>query len=541
MAPLNHWIDSLKRSENTRHNATPTGSSLDLGATVGIAIGIASVCSFALASFVYFFYIRRKPTMFARPRRENWVDADADADADAPENAVYGMKSSASRTGFGRVLAVFSPKWRKPKGSVRTRPSQYLPDEDLQPRQLPDKEFNDLHESAIELDGGLVAVDSAHLRAEVSHSSCSFKDPHRQLDCHGPIPSYTSSASKSEHDVSSIGHYRIENAPAPPPVDVNKLVITMPSTTDAAAPAAWHRKRTGPPPPLTIEPPGMHSQSPLDAYSAHSTYATARSPYEYCSINVPTVPPLPSHLRIEDFGTLFAYDGANSVHSSNSNSSSHPLQYPPSPQTPGSIPSMSRSDSGAQESYPLAPPTPTYSLPRSQPSPQRAAVIEATHFECLGPLPDHIPIPSPPHFRTQHQQQQDPFLTPRARTPEDRPPVEQQSNTTATSATGESIQVFVQDPLLHETDPFRPHHSPVHSTFSREHSVHAHSFQDSDLRKTRRDSADSLGSNFTVEEEMRIQAQIVKNLDALDKERVMGEMDIVHIPQISERRYSWEE
>ncbi|PSR80631.1 hypothetical protein BD289DRAFT_455186 [Coniella lustricola] len=58
--------------------------------------------------------------------------------------------------------------------------------------------------------------------------------------------------------------------------------------------------------------------------------------------------------------------------------------------------------------------------------------------------------------------------------------------------------------------------------------------------RQRRPSADSLGSNFTVEEEARIQAQIVKNLSMIGKERVVGGNDIVHIPQISNKRYSWE-
>lgn len=527
MAPLSHLLDFPKRLETSRDSTNPSESSLGLGATVGIAIAIAFICSFGLASFVYFYYVRRSRTMTPRARRKNW--------ADAMENGVHGTKVLAPKTRFGRVLSVFSYKRQKSRGHLHKRSSHCLADEDLRPRQLPGKEFEAVREPVVELEGGLAEGSTPFFGAEVTRSLSPFEDAH-EVDGNGPVLPYSSSARKSVQDGSMTGHYRPQGAPS---MELNNLVITMPSTTDAP-PAAWHRKRTGPPPPLTIEPPGMHSQSPSDAYSAYSTYATAHSPYEYCSINVPGVPPLPSCLPNDGFGTRVLYDRANSPHSSNSNHSSHPLQLPPSPQTPGSIPSISRSDSGAQEMNPLVPPTPTYSLPRSQPSPQRANVIDATHFECLGPLPDHIPIPSPPHFRTQHQPQQDPFLSPRIRTPENRPSMEQESRNTTISTTGESIQVFVQDPLLHETNPFRPHHSPVNPTFTREDSVRAHSLQDSDLRNARRESTDSLGSNFTVEEEAMIQAQIVKNLDALDKERVMGEMDIVHIPQISERRYSWE-
>ncbi|KAJ4423015.1 hypothetical protein N0V82_002282 [Gnomoniopsis sp. IMI 355080] len=522
MAPVYHQVNYLKPSENIRRSGVPSDASLDVGQTVGIAIGIAFVCSFALATFVYYYAARRKRSMTMRARRGQWTGA--------MEEGVYGTRALNPRTGLDRVLSMFSSKGRRPVGQ-QDRSSRYLSDEYSKPRQLPDKELNNLRESAVELDGGQKQGNAAFRRAEANNSLGPIEDTRAQV---GLATSQTS-ACNSERSVAS------EGTPASSSAGVKDLGITMPSTIKAtAAPAAWHRKRAGPPPPLTIEPPGMHSQCPMDPYSAYSTYTTSQSPYEYCSINVPSVPALPPQIPNDGFGTRFPYDGEDSLRSASSTRSSHPLQYPPSPQTPGSIPSISRSESGAQETQPLAPPTPTYSLPRSQPSPQRAAIIEATHFECLGPLPDHISIPSPPHFRTQHQQQQDPFLTPRVHTPEDRSPVGQESTTT-TAATGETIHVFVQDPLLHESNPFRHEPSPVHPTFDRAHSVHAHSLQDSDLSKTRRESADSLGSNFTVEEEARIQEQIVRNLDALDKERVMGEMDIVHIPQVSERRYSWED
>lgn len=532
MAPLHSLISSVKRSENIRRTAGSTEPPLDLGATVGIAIGIACVTSFALATFVYYFYHRQQRIMAMRARQGNR--------AGAMGNGPYGTQTSTPMRGLGYVLSMFSSKRRGPRGGQQIPSSHYMSSGDLRPTS--DKEWDALHEPAVELDGGLVRKNTAYSRAQANYSQASFEDVHRQVNGINSIPSYTP-ASNAERHIDSEGAIGHTSA------DINKMAITMPSTTDAAAaPAAWHRKRTGPPPPLTIEPPGMYSQSPLDAYSAYSTYATAQSPYEYCSINVPTLPPLPSHTSM-GFGTRFPYDGEEPLRSSDSTRSSHPLQLPPSPQTPGSIPSIGRSDSGVQESQPLAPPTPTYSLPRSQPSPQRTTIIEATHFECLGPLPDHIEIPSPPYFRTAHQQQpEDPFLTPRVLTPEDhRSPVVgggQESSTITTSATGETIQVFVQDPLLHESNPFRHLPSPVHPTFDRELSVHAQSIRDGGScspADNRRDSTDSLGSNFTVEEEARIQEQIVRNLEALDKERVMGEMDIVHIPQVSARRYSWEE
>lgn len=40
--------------------------------------------------------------------------------------------------------------------------------------------------------------------------------------------------------------------------------------------------------------------------------------------------------------------------------------------------------------------------------------------------------------------------------------------------------------------------------------------------------------------EAAVHKQIMKNLDVLGKERVVDECDLIYIPQISERRYSWE-
>lgn len=529
MAPLTHLIVSLKRSEIAARSPT-SQSSLSLGATVGIAIGIGLVFSFALVTFVFYLAFRRKQRMTPRVRREAW---------NAMDSGVYSATAYAPRTGFGRVLSVFSSKRRQPTGASHTPPSHDdLPQVQARPRQFPDKE-------SVELQRGYVDDHRASFGVEHTRQPSPFTDAQRQPDAHGSVPPYNSVV-RSEQDGDMSGPYRPENDPMPSSIrslEVNNMAIS----TDAPK-AAWHRKRTGPPPALTIEPPGMHSRSPSDAYSAHSTYATNHSAFTYGSINVPEVPSLPSHLPSDHhYGTQFAsYDGSHPIPSPLSQ------QFPPSPQTPGSIPSVSRSDSGAaEESFPLAPPTPTYSQTHQR-------IPDDANFECLGPLPANLP---PPHFRTAHQQpqqQQDPFLTPRERTPENRSSITDSNSSTTSlpTTTSDATRLgYAQDPLLHATSPFRPHHhSPVLSTFAEREprsAISTTTSSSSDLNTTtttadffprrRRDSTDSLGSNFTVEEEARIQAQIVKNLAALDKERVMGKGDIVHIPQISERRYSWEE
>lgn len=534
MAPLRSPLAPLilKRSGHAS-----SGTDLSLGASVGIAVGVA--CLFSLVVIaglgLCWRHYRSKPRRTRRTPRVRSLEAMKCGSAGRSKG------SQPSKSRFGSVLlSVLSPRRRKPRGEPHA-----LPEEGAQPRHipdtpLPDKELEDLHEPAIELEGSVFG-DGKQIR-DVSPSP--FEEAnHPHVDAQGPVLPYYS-RSTSERDSSPMRHSRQEDRPSPPLVrnmDINSLVLTVPSTKPAP-PAAWHRKRTGPPPPLTIAPP-IHSRSPSDAYS---TYATTNSPYGYYSFNLP---PLPSSSSNDDLMPDFTY-GPHSSHSSHSNRSTHPLQYPPtSPQSPVSAPSMSRSDSGAQMDSPsLPPPTPTHQRGQQQhppPSQTQRAPIHTTSFECLGPLPDNIPMPSPHQFRTTEQQQQQqqksrassPPPPPRIRVPKGH------STRSPTPSTGSASPVYIQDPLLHENNPFRPHHSPVNSTFSREHSrrVHHHHEQDLEVETERRQSSDSLGSNFTVEEEARIQAQIVKNLEMLGKERVIGGDDIVHIPQVSGRRYSWED
>ncbi|KAI8633430.1 acid protease [Xylariaceae sp. FL1651] len=117
----------------------------------------------------------------------------------------------------------------------------------------------------------------------------------------------------------------------------------------------------------------------------------------------------------------------------------------------------------------------TYPMP-PQPSIQRTP-IDSTHVVCLGPLPDNIRLP--------HQLMMQ------------RPP----------GALG-------HDAVLH-TMPTIPSENP----------------------SRRQSTADTLGSNYTLEEEARVAATQV---DTSAFGRIDG-FDIVHVPQMAHQRYSWEE
>ena len=158
-------------------------------------------------------------------------------------------------------------------------------------------------------------------------------------------------------------------------------------------------------------------------------------------------------------------------------------------------------------------------------------------------MPDNMQFPSPSnnHFRSQSQQN--------PRSPPPRLVIPDEPHSSPASPSSPSSPV-TQDLFLHDQSPLAPYQSPVKSVFTRELSLRSDrqggdgSYREADSsyrEPERRGSTDSLGSNFTVEEEARIQAQIVKNLSMLGHERVGGESDIVHVPQPSPRRYSWEE
>lgn len=543
MAPadIGRPLALLKRPGSSRSFTPP----IKLGSSVGIGVGIALIASLVVAAGLYWSCYRPSTRTHPRLRTRNW---------DAMKNDMVGRDACAPRHRFGRVLAVLSPKKRKSRADLNATPDSLLPDAGLQPLQLPYQELDELpyREPAAELEGGLFGDGKVRYGADDDYLD-TFEQASREVDDQGPVPPYTASASrperdirfssfaaKSERDPSPMPHYRPEESSTTPPpprnlAEISKLALDMPPVSTAPQ-AAWHRKRTGPPPPLTIAPPA-HSRSPSDAYSAYSSYVPPSSPYEYYSFNIP-LPSIPSPLRKsspkDDSASNLSYGAPHSVHSATSTRSVHPLDHPASPQSPSSAPSMSRSNSGAQtESMSLPPPTPTYSPTGSSHSTSHSqrVPIDTTNFVCVGELPHDMPMPTPDQFRTTSR------TVPRVMVPEVR------RGRSLTTSSADAISPITQDHLLFANNPFRPHQNPVNPTFTREHSVHAlRSLQelDSETPRCRRPSADSLGSNFTVEEEARIQAQIVKNLSMIGRERVVGGNDIVHIPQVSERRYSWE-
>lgn len=174
---------------------------------------------------------------------------------------------------------------------------------------------------------------------------------------------------------------------------------------------------------------------------------------------------------------------------------------PVSPHSPHTFApsSVSRSDSNS-----VSPTSPIGSVRLPSPTVQRTP-IDPSRVICLGPLPENIQLP--------HQQPPTPrIITPNGRTVE----------------TGRSS--------LRPPGGSRSAGGLTHSRASR-------------------GSNDSLGSNFTVEEESRIRHEEVARQQSTRQrpvddefprsprsmERIEAGCELVHVPQVADKRYSWEE
>ncbi|ROW05507.1 hypothetical protein VSDG_00058 [Cytospora chrysosperma] len=343
---------------------------------------------------------------------------------------------------------------------------------------------------------------------------------------YGPFPAYTPPVGNAEWHMNPRGHGPDDiSYPAfVPPFETTHGMPSVPSPT-MPHPADRQNRRCGLPAPLSIVPPPTvfmtmaRSQSDATSAAAYLPY----SPYDYYSPHADYAP-VPSSPPNDGTPPSFTY-GPRSLHSSYSDRSSPQPRSPISLQSTGPPPSMSRSTTSERtEPCSLPPPTPTYL--QSQRAP-----IDTDNIICLGPLPDNI---SPKHLQFQPQKPRA-VATPLHHGNQSSSPV---------WPTAGPIGPIQQDPLLHDSSPLPPYQSPAAVPVltcehppQQEGDHHHHHCRGG---AGRRRSVDSLGSNFTVEEEARIQAQVVRNLSMLGQERVGGEGDIVHIPQPSDRRFSFE-
>ena len=269
------------------------------------------------------------------------------------------------------------------------------------------------------------------------------------------------------------------------------------------------RQLQGPVP--TYAPPGDKSDqdiSPVAHYRPPENPSPVSSPSPTYGNNSNSIPSLPSPMtpHLPDWTTrqldlpspmtvappMPSPPFPTTLSNPNSTYNTQSAQSPVSPRTYAPS-SMSRSDSSQNSPTSpfgsLIPPSPTY---------QRTP-IDPSRIICLGPLPENVQLP--------HHQPSLPRIA---------------------GSDGRSVPQSSISPL-----------GPV--TPAQDRVMH------------RRRSTDTLGSNFTVEEETRIQEELTRQQSLPEtlemhsprsprsQERIDTGLDFVHVPQLAERRYSWED
>ncbi|KAL2173844.1 aspartic peptidase domain-containing protein [Thermothelomyces heterothallicus CBS 202.75] len=278
-------------------------------------------------------------------------------------------------------------------------------------------------------------------------------------------------------------------------------------------------------PPAPVHGKSMHDPSPVAHYRPPEDPSPTSTPTYANGGSLPgTLPsPLTPHGDWPNRGfdlpsPMTIPPQTNLLHAS-SNVSDHNYS-PVSPHSPHSLHSLHSPHTYAPSSITrsgsdVSPTTPTGSVQLPTPAIQRTP-IDSSRVVCLGPLPENVPLPRPQRS------------IPRIVTPS-HPSAMPRENTEAGPA-------YMQTQDLHL--PQTPGHH----------------------RSLTQASTDTLGSDYTVEEETRLRAE---NSTARPQtmgqehqheshdhdiprspcsmERIEAGSELVHVPQVAEKRYSWED
>ncbi|KAK3944767.1 aspartic peptidase domain-containing protein [Diplogelasinospora grovesii] len=348
-------------------------------------------------------------------------------------------------------------------------------------------------------------------------------------------------------EVGADAQHQVFELPVPPePVELDSHDVGEEDVTDFGvdseeglseyeiAQRKLNRQLQGPvptysPPTAPMPPPENHDKmmqdiSPVAHHRPHDDPSPASSPTYANSNSLPDTLPSPMTPHPDWTGRHFDLPSPMTVappvrfhapHSPTSPSGPGSSYSPVSPDSPHYPPSYAPSSLSRSDSNNVSPtsvgsmrlPSPTYH--RTQRTP-----IDPSRVICLGPLPENVQV--------LHQQ---PSL-PRIITPDGR-----------IIEPGPSSPRHTQDSLLPTTGS------------SRRRSSHG-----------RRGSNETLGSDYTVEEESRLkEEEITRHLSRRDQnhdhgahdddfprsprsmERIEAGDELVHVPQVAEKRYSWEQ
>jgi hypothetical protein len=333
----------------------------------------------------------------------------------------------------------------------------------------------------VELDSGEGTDEVTELGTDGSRELSAYEVARRKLErqLQGPVPTYTPAPmEKTVQDISPVAHYRPSDEPSPASSPTYASTNSLPNSLPS------------PMSPHPAEWTNRHFDLPSPLTNRHFDLPSPMA----------VAPPFPSpHFP----GTNSDPSATYSTRSPQSPTSPHSLHSRPS------IPEVSVSRSNSANASPVSPVAGTLPIPPSPSNIQRTP-IDPTRVICLGPLPENVQLPR------QHQS------IPRLILPNGR-------------ALDSRALGMIAPPRSTPQPPHSSHH--------------------------RRRSTSTLGSDYTVDEEIQNhnhtsqdgsggeqhdEAPQEEQSDDYPRsprsmERIDGGSELVHVPQMADKRYSWED
>lgn len=525
---------------------------LSTPALAGIVFAICAV----LTAIIMTWYCRRRKKKAKQRREAEEMEAGAD---ELKENRSEG-EAHFYKIILKKLLARMKrPKPGEPRGLVSTPskngPAEVAADEDHERYELP------APTEPVELDAGTdqdSVNEMTELNTEDTRNLTAYEVARRKLDrqLQGPVPAYAPPMDgsmaippqdeKTGQNVALVGHYRPSNQPSPIETQVGGIMVAIVPSPLSPNPD-WHLGQgIELPSPTTTAPPCPTIE---DSYSPDSSSATASTPYPVSpNSNHPS-----SSLSRSDSQPSVKLAPLKSRHT-------QPLSFPslietpkqshqpylPSPMPPDSPHSASTFHSGQLPFSPISPVGGSvgtvHSPAQSIGPPIQRTPIDPARVVCLGPLPENVQLSGLQHASSlssiPHVLGPDgrPLVSPTMHHTEANQSVETLGSNFTEEEEARLAEISGQNQqVLREISPVavvsQPPVSPTVPPTAAQAMVTA---------RSRRPVPPAIITGMT-----HLPPRLGSSEERIDTPkspmRIDSGLDIVHVPQVAERRYSWEE
>lgn len=455
-----------------------------------------------------------------RRRRKKARQAGESGQTEEVKDGVSDMEPDVPKTPMGRLFSLIT-RWKRQNKQQRCevegnqcRPAEIAADKDHQRYELP------APTEPVELDGNdrLSVNGTTEFGTEDTRNMTAYEIAQRKIErqLQGPVPAYTPpedgasmpSDMKSGQDMCIIEHYR-------PPYNPSTVSSPTAGNHSNSAPSPlspysdWPNRVLDLPSPMTIAPyPSPHfpnttsnlssgsppvSPNPSSMSRSNSSRSPPRSPHD---LHNPTPPSLPSLTE-------------GQRHLTEQNNDPSPTSWTAS-HSAGSLNSTHFSHSPTDASA-IEPPTAAI---------QRTP-IDPSHIVCLGPLPDNVQLPQPHH---------QPSLAsiPRLVGPDGRsivlPVMQHPKANISVDTLGSNFTEEEEFEGIGQQQVAPPTVPPIAAA----------------TREARMRQGPPPAINTRISQ-LRLNARQEEEDLPRSPMRIDSGLDIVHVPQLAERRYSWED